>query len=198
MSTLIVYIHGKGGSAKEAEHYRPLFPDGDVIGLTYKAAAPWEAKEEFPALLRAAREGYDHLILIANSIGAYFAMQALSEERIDKAYLISPITDMEKLIREMMRSAGVTESELEEKGEIPTPFGETLSWKYLSYVRAHPIEWKVPTEILCGEKDRLISEETIRSFARRSGANLTVMAGGEHWFHTEEQMAFLDEWITKR
>ncbi len=27
------------------------------------------------------------------------------------------------------------------------------------------------------------------------GATLTVMKGGEHWFHTEEEMNFLDEWI---
>ena len=26
---------------------------------------------------------------------------------------------------------------------------------------------------------------------------LTVMRNGEHWFHTEEQMKFLDEWINK-
>ena len=32
-------------------------------------------------------------------------------------------------------------------------------------------------------------------FAARIGAPLTVMPGGEHWFHTPEQMAFLDAWI---
>jgi len=26
---------------------------------------------------------------------------------------------------------------------------------------------------------------------------VTVMEGGEHWFHTAEQMAFLDDWIGK-
>lgn len=26
-------------------------------------------------------------------------------------------------------------------------------------------------------------------------AQLTVMQNGEHWFHTEEQMRFLDNWI---
>lgn len=26
-------------------------------------------------------------------------------------------------------------------------------------------------------------------------ANLTVMENGEHWFHTEEQVTFLDKWI---
>ena len=29
----------------------------------------------------------------------------------------------------------------------------------------------------------------------RTGAKLTVMKGGEHRFHTKEQMRFLDEWI---
>ena len=48
MKTVVIYIHGKGGSAEEAEHYRPLFPDCDVIGFDYKSRTPWEAKEEFP------------------------------------------------------------------------------------------------------------------------------------------------------
>ena len=36
----------------------------------------------------------------------------------------------------------------------------------------------------------------IKKFANKAGATLTVMEGGEHWFHTEEQMEFLDRWIT--
>ena len=27
---------------------------------------------------------------------------------------------------------------------------------------------------------------------------LEVMPGGEHWFHTPEQMAFLDGWIQRK
>ena len=79
----------------------------------------------------------------------------------------------------------------------PTAFGETLSWKYLTYVRAHPITWRVPTRILYGAHDDLTSPETISAFAARTGAELTVMPDGEHWFHTEEQMRFLDAWITE-
>lgn len=41
----------------------------------------------------------------------------------------------------------------------------------------------------------MISKETIADFADKTGAALTVMAEGEHWFHTEEQMKFLDNWI---
>ena len=43
----------------------------------------------------------------------------------------------------------------------------------------------------------MTSEATIRAFAGEHKAELTVMAHGEHWFHTDEQMRFLDDWIRK-
>ena len=95
----------------------------------------------------------------------------------------------------MMRWANVTEAELEARGTIHTAFGENLSWNYLCYVRSHPIRWTAPTRILYGSRDNLTSFETIRDFAEMHHAALTVMEGGEHWFHTEEQMRFLDGWI---
>ena len=60
---------------------------------------------------------------------------------------------MEKLIGSMMTWANVTERELAERSEIPTNFGETLSWRYLCYVRERPVSWHVPTRILYGEHD---------------------------------------------
>lgn len=47
MRRLVLYVHGKGGSAEEANHFRPLFTDSEVIGFDYQAQTPWEAKEEF-------------------------------------------------------------------------------------------------------------------------------------------------------
>lgn len=44
---------------------------------------------------------------------------------------------------------------------------------------------------------KLTSQETIHKFANDINAELTVMKNGEHWFHTAEQMAFLDDWIRK-
>ncbi len=196
MKNIVIYVHGKGGSAEEAEHYRKLFPEAEVIGFDYHAADPWEAKEEFPQFFAKQRKRCDDLTLVANSIGAFFSMFSLDEALIDRAYLISPVVDMEKLIGNMMMWAGVTEQELAEKKEIPTEFGEILSWDYLAYVREHPISWHIPTRILYGEHDNLISLESISAFAKRVGAELTVMPNGEHWFHTEEQMNFLDRWIT--
>ena len=195
MRQRVVYIHGKGGSAAEAEHYQPLFPECEVLGFEYQAGTPWEAKEEFPVFFDDCRKTSDSIIVIANSIGAFLTMSALSEEDIDRAFFISPIIDMEKLIQNMMVWAKVTETDLQREGEIRTAFGETLSWKYLCYVRQNPITWNVKTSILYGEKDTMTSFSGIQTFADRIKADLTVMPNGEHWFHTEEQLQFLDTWI---
>ena len=44
MKELVVYVHGKGGSAQEAEHYKALFPDCEVIGFDYRAQAPYKVR----------------------------------------------------------------------------------------------------------------------------------------------------------
>lgn len=195
MDRVAIYIHGKGGSAGEAEHYKPIFKGCDVVGLDYTAQSPWEAKKEFPLLFDSACQGCKSVEVVANSIGAFFAMSALADRKLEKAYFISPVVDMEKLIADMMTWANVTEEELCRRKEIRTDFGEVLSWEYLCYVREHPLVWTVPTHILYGEKDSLISCETVSAFADRIHGTLTVMKNGEHWFHTEEQMRFLDHWM---
>ena len=195
MKHIMIYVHGKGGSAAEAEHYKALFPEAEVLGFDYRAQTPWEAKAEFPQFFEKQRKQCDRLTLAANSIGAFFSMSSLDETLIDRAYFISPVVDMKNLIENIMLWTGVSERELAEKQEIPTQFGETLSWAYLTYVREHPVLWQVPTRILYGAHDNLTSLETIRDFAEKTGAELTVIPDGEHWFHTERQMQFLDKWI---
>ena len=49
MKNLVIYVHGNGGSAEEAEHYKSLFPKDEVIGLDYHSQTSWEAKKEFLA-----------------------------------------------------------------------------------------------------------------------------------------------------
>ena len=193
----VIYIHGKGGNAAEAEHYVPLFPDRDVLGFDYRAETPWEAKGEFTEFFDAVGRKYHSVILIANSIGAFFAMYADVGEKTEKAFFISPIVDMQRLITDLMLRAGVTEDDLRQKKVIATSFGETLSWEYFCFVKENPIKWTVPTWILYGEKDALTSFETVQQFAGKTGAAVRVMPGGEHWFHTKEQMDYLDQWIRR-
>ena len=105
MKDLVLYIHGKGGSAAECEHYRPLFPDCEVFGLDYQTFTPWETGAEIHTAVEKLKDEYENIILT--------------------------------------------------------------------------------------------SLETVRAFAEQHDAVLTVMENGEHWFHTAEQMRFLDDWIRK-
>ena len=117
------------------------------------------------------------------------------DKSISKAYFISPIVNIEQLIKDMMSWANVTEDELEAKKIIPVEFGDDLSWDYLQYVRNNPVNWNVSTNILYGSKDNLQSIDTISKFAKGINGKVTVMEGGKHWFNTKEQMKFLDNWI---
>ncbi len=196
MKKAVLYVHGKGGNAEESDFYRNLCNGCDVFGLDYGSDTPWDAKTEFPPLFEKICKDYNDVTLIANSIGAFFSMNALADEKkISKALFISPIVNMEKLICDMMTWANVTEEQLKSKGEIPTDFGETLSWTYLRYVRQNPLLWNIPTKILYAGKDNLTSLDTVTEFARSHNAPLTVMKDGEHLFHTKEQLEFLADWI---
>lgn len=176
MKKTILYLHGKGGSACEVEQYAKNCPDFYLHGVDYQGSLPWLVQEQIVSDYRILRREYDSVILLANSIGAYFAMHTLQNCDIQKALLISPILDMEQLILDMMGWAKVSEQELAQKGEIPT-------------------DWKVPTEILYAEHDHLTSLQTVTRFAETHNAHLTILEGGEHWFHTESQLAFLDRWM---
>lgn len=148
---------------------------------------------EIQTALDWAARRWDSVSLRANSIGAYLAMLAWEDPA--RALLVSPVLDMEGLILTMMGWAGVTEEKLRAQGEIPTSFGQTLSWDYLVWVREHPAHtWRCPTRILYGSGDSMTPRRTAEAYARRHNAELTVTEGGEHWFHTPEQLAALRKW----
>lgn len=156
---------------------------------------PWTAVPELQSVLEYMKSRWGEISLRANSIGAHFAMLAFAGEPLRRALFVSPILDMERLIADMMHLSGVTEQELEARGEIATDFGQTLSWRYLSWERRHPIQnWLCPTAILYAGQDNMTARETAERFAADRGASLTVMENGEHWFHTPEQLAVLREW----
>ena len=198
MKNAVIYVHGKDGSANEANHYKQFFnEDYEVIGFDYKSKFPWQAKEEFQKYFDFIIPKYNEILLIGNSTGAYFSMISLSGKQIKKAMFISPIVDMENVILNMMKWENVSEEELEAKKIINTSFGESLLWEYLSYVRRNSIIWDIPTSILYGEKDDITSLKAMNNFANKINADLTILENGEHWFHTEEQISFLDSWFEK-
>lgn len=198
MNRAIVYIHGKGGNADESVFYEKFFSEYDVLGFDYKSETPWDAKIEFASYFESLLNKYYSISIIANSIGAYFAMNALSNTKLEKAYFISPIVDMEQLITDMMKFSQISEDELKRKGLIKTSFNETLSYEYLIWVRQNSIKWNTQTSILYGSNDNMQSIETITKFSNKHNADLIIMEDGEHWFHTKEQIEFLTAWIKKQ
>ena len=208
--SLFLYIHGKMGRKEEAAHLAEIvYPMGyqvlsiDLPGHGERTGemerfVPWEVVPELQAVYANTQKRWKKISLYANSIGAYFSLLALRDAKLEKSLFVSPILDMEKLIRDMMCWAGVTQEQLKEAGEIPTAFGETLSWSYLTYAAEHRItEWDSPTAILYAGHDHLTARETVDDFAKRFGCTVTVMENGEHWFHSEEQLAVLDAWLRK-
>ena len=200
-----LFLHGQMGRKEEAEAFAQVvcpkglqvlsidLPDHGERQNQGEELLPWTAVPDIRAAGDWAKHHWEAVSLRANSIGAYFSMLAFDTP--SRALLVSPILDMEGLILTMMSWAGVTEDELQTQGEIATSFGQTLSWKYLCWVRENPVHnWTCPIRILYGSQDSMTSRQAIDRFVRQHDAKLTVMEDGEHWFHTPEQLAALQKW----
>lgn len=206
---LYLFIHGQGGCKEEAEPFAKIAGcyGWQVLGIDLpehgerkeekNAFDPWHVVPELLTVIKYAKSHWDLIALRANSIGAWFSMLSFANENLERCLFVSPIIDMQQLIKNMMNRAGVLEDQLRLEQTIPTAFGQTLSWEYLSYVKKHPItKWSFPTEILYGDKDNLTEHNIVKSFTSHFRCRLTVMENGEHWFHTPEQLKFLDKWTS--
>ena len=201
-----LFVHGQGGNKTEAAAFAALAaPTGwQVLGIDLPEHGdrtgetdftPWQVVPEQRCALAEQRGRWDRVGLFGSSLGAWFGLLAYPDAPLAGALFLSPVVDMEALIRKMMGWAGVSEERLAREGRIPTTFGQTLSWEYLRYVRTHPARrWRTPTAILYGARDHLTDRETVEAFAARNGCRLTVEEAGEHWFHTPEQLAVVDRW----
>lgn len=201
-----LYVHGKNGCKEEAERFANTacvagwqvlaidLPGHGARRNSPEKLLPWVAVPEIQAVYARMQPVWPQIRLYGVSIGAWLAMQALQAEKPEKTLLVSPVVDMQALITGMMQAAGVTEAQLQQAVEIPTEMGETLSWPYLCWVREHPLQWHPPTQVLYGDRDALTSRAVIERFRQQSGAHLTILQGGEHWFHTEVQLAVLQSW----
>ena len=82
MKKVILYIHGKGGSYLEAEQYKKNCIGFDMIGIDFNEYLPWIVQNQIQAVYDEVCEKYDSIYVIANSIGAYFAMLAFCDDEI--------------------------------------------------------------------------------------------------------------------
>ncbi len=156
-----------------------------------------ECVSELVDIVRFARERWTRAALFGVSMGASFALLGCGE-LLDRAWFLSPVTDMLGLTRGMMAAFGVSEAELEERRAVPTPIGQTIYWEDYRFLCANPVrDWPVRTDILCGEQDDVSGTASIRASAGRFGCALEVVPGAGHYFHTEGQMRRLQEWLLR-
>lgn len=203
-----LFVHGKQGRKEEGKIFAEVVcPQGwQVVAIDLPGHGertdeglenfdPWHTVPELRTVMEYIRKGWRRAALRATSIGAWFSMLAFGDCPPERALFVSPVLNMEALIARMMEWAGVTEQELETKRNIPTAFGETLSWDYWQYAKANPIQsWNCPTAILYAGKDTLTDRRTAEDFSVRFRGALTVYDEGEHWFHTPEQLQVMKNW----
>lgn len=75
-----------------------------------------------------AQEHWDQVSLFACSMGAYFSMLTYRDIGLKTALFLSPVVDMERIIRNMMIWFQVSPERLEKEGTIDTPVGQKLYW----------------------------------------------------------------------
>lgn len=207
---LFLYIHGQGGNKEEAALFSKIvcqkgaqvlsidLPEHGQRKAEKNSFDPWHVVPELKMIMSNIKNSWKDISLYASSIGAWFSMLSFYNEHFEKCLFISPVVDMKQLISKMMEWANVSEAQLQKELIIPTNSGQTLSWEYYQYAIEHPItKWEHPTLILYGENDNLIDRDTIESFAHKFKCNLTVLKNGEHWFHTEKQLEFLNDWVKR-
>jgi alpha-beta hydrolase superfamily lysophospholipase len=205
-----IFVHGKKSCKEEAQGFAALANQRGFQTLSFDLPehgarqsdpSPCDVRNgvrELNTVGEYAAQRWRDVSLFANSLGAYFSLLAYRDYPLESCLFLSPILDMERLIRNMMAWTGVNEETLREKRTVPTPIGETLDWDYYQYVKAHSVDqWDAPTAILYGSEDNLTQREVADNFAARFNADLEVLEGGEHFFHTEEQLAFLNQWLAR-
>lgn len=209
-SKMYLYIHGQGGNKEEGKLFAEIatkygyqvlsidLPEHGERENKSPSLEPWNVVPELSCVMKFCKQHWEKISLFANSIGAWFSMLAFSHDKLQAGLFVSPVVDMVELIYDMMTWANVSELQLEKEQEIPTTFGQTLSWKYLQYAKEHLIkQWNTPTKILYGKHDALVKYFTIKDFCKMHQCELTVMQNGEHWFHTKQQLDVLAGWADR-
>lgn len=154
--------------------------------------------EDLKTVMEYARTRWKSISLFGNSMGAYFSLLAYSNEPVEKAWFLSPVVDMQRMVENMMAAFHITAKQLEREQVISTPTGQKLYWEDYDYVLQHPVEtWSVPTDILYGSKDSMCEYETISTFVKRFPCSLEIVQDAEHYFHTPEQLMAFTDWLSK-
>lgn len=203
-----IFVHGKMSRKEYAKQFALIAEEKGYQTISFdlpehgertdgERCDVWSGKKDLNIIADYAFEKFKEVSLFACSIGAYFSLEAYGERPFKKALFLSPIANMEYLVKQMMLWFDVSEERLKDEKEIETPV-DTLRWDYYNYILAHPVKkWNIPTHILYGGKDNLQSREVIESFCRPFGCELTISENSEHPFMEKSDEKILENWYRK-
>lgn len=202
-----IYVHGKMSDKESTETFAQIaenkgyqtisfdLPEhGERKSKNYRCDI-WNGISDLHQISFYTFANWKSVSLFACSLGAYFSLQAYKDITFEKCFFLSPIVNMEYLIKNMFQWFHVTEEMLYTKREIPTPI-DTLSWDYFQYVKKNPVtRWNSPTYILYGGKDNLQSLQVIENFTKSNSVLLTISEQSEYSFMGKGDDRIIKSWI---
>lgn len=144
-------------------------------------------------------QNWQRIGVFACSMGAYFVLQACQGINLEQGLFLSPVVNMERIIRNMMRTFNIPPERLQEERVITTATRQKMYWDDYCYVNEHPIRsWSVPTAILYGAEDDLCEHETIAGFCNQFHSQLEIVSQSGHYFHTSGQLSAFKNWLQEK
>lgn len=206
---VFIHVHGKMSRKEYAESFAELAEEAGFQTLSFdlpehgERTDPavrcdvWNGMRDLNTIADYAFANWHRVSLYACSLGAWFSLQTYGNRLFDTILFQSPVVDMVWLVTHMMQWSGVTEEQLRQAGEIPTPI-DSLRWDYYCYILSHPVtRWHPGTRVLYGALDDLQPMDSILSFAQRFKAAVTVSEHSRHPFMEEADHPIVTEWLRK-
>lgn len=162
-----------------------------------KAFNAMVASPEIRAFARLARSQSTEVGLLASSVGAYFALCDTPVGTFERAWLVSPLIDLEYYIRDVMTEYSVTDEQLEAETVIDTPRA-MLEWPYLRFVEDHPARLDIPSWTIRGDRDEVVPLDALSQFVGAPGAELVQVEGGQHFLGRPPHLDTVVAWFEER
>ena len=206
----VIGVHGQLGDKRDpvlARCAEVIASHGDHL-LTFDLPAHGERRDgtaftakaasgEVRDFVQLAREEANKISLLAISVGAYAALCDTPSGTFERAWLVSPLLDLERYVRDVMSTYSVTDERLEAKTVINTPRA-SLSWPDLCFLTEHPVRLDMPSWTIRGSRDDVVPMEALSRFLSAPGAELVEIAGGPHFLGEPPYLDTVASWFEQR